>query len=219
MSNIATQRVSAGAKFLDSVQYAWANKIDISKLEMYDGDSCIIGQLYGGYETGLSRLGISSTKAMSYGFEDESYEVTYTALTAAWKAYLTVKPGKYTGKVTGKAITVHDAMRVGDKNYVVYTKDTYPNDPMMTSLNDFLGSYEPENATKDWRVGQILKATTGNLFMYAGEQKVWKLSGIGAYGASYMPIRVAEKDFGKLAKVETVSGHDLVGGMDMNTFK
>lgn len=219
MSDIATQRVSAGAKFLDSVNYDWANKIDISSLEMYDGDSCIVGQLYGDYETGLSRLGISSTEAMSYGFEDESYEVTYTELTAAWKAYLTVKPGKYTGKVTGKAITVHDALRIADKNYVVYTNDTYPNSPIVTILNDFLGSYGPYYAAKDWRVGQILKATTGYLFMYAGEQKVWKLSGIGAYGASYMPIKNAEEGFGKLTKVETASGHDLVGGMDMNTFK
>ena len=170
MSNIAAQRVSAGAKFLDSVHYTWANKVDIAKLAMQDGESCIVGQLYNGYETGLSRLGISSTKAMSYGFEDESYEVTYTALTAAWKAHLTVKPGKYIGKMTSKAITVHDAFRVVDKNYVVYANDTHPNDPIMVSLNDFLGSYEPENAAKDWRVGQILKATTGNLFMYAGEQ-------------------------------------------------
>lgn len=219
MSNIATQRVAAGAKFLDNVHYAWANKIDIPSLEMFDGDSCIIGQLYGGYETGLSKLAIKSERAMTYGFEDQYGETTYDQLTAAWKAYLTVEPGKYTGRSTGKVITVHDAFQIDDKNHVVYTNDTYPNDPIMTSLNDFLNSYEPKSVAKDWRVGQILEATTGNLFVYAGDQRVWRLFNLGAGGASYTHIKDAEATYGELSKVKTASGNDLVGGMNMYTFK
>lgn len=217
MSDIATQRVLAGAKFLDGVHYNWAAKIDISKLEMYDGESCIVGQLYGSYEAGLSKLAITSTKAANYGFEDESYEVTYSQLTAAWKAYLTVKPGTYFGKVTSKKVKVYDAIRCGDRNYVVYTIDSRPDDPIMVGLTDFLASYEAEDAAKEWAVGQILKAkNSGRLFMYAGNKKVWRLTDASSYGSSYLSYVAVENENnnGKLVPMTTSTGRPLVGGIE-----
>lgn len=217
--NLAEQYVASGAKFLDAVEYGWANRINISTLEMYDGQRCILGQLFGGYEKGLKALSISNEEASEYGFEDDADDVSYHDLTKAWKQHLTVKVGDYVGKTTGKTIKVADAFRAGGKNYVVYTTESRPNDPIMATLSDFLGSYEPKADKVNWRVGQIVKSTTGAIFMYAGEQMVWKVSGLGSYGSTLYDVKGAEHDYGKLTKVSTASGHDLVGGMNKDTFQ
>lgn len=46
-------RVYYGAKFLDAVRPNWTDDIDLDRLDLQDGDNCILGQLFDDY----SRVG------------------------------------------------------------------------------------------------------------------------------------------------------------------
>lgn len=219
MSNIATKRVQAGIEFLNGVKYGWQNAIDIQKIEMYDGESCVIGQIYGGYDSGLSKLGLTDSLARSYGFEDDysNEPVTYSDLTSAWKAALTVSPlKKYRGKYSGKDIRVIKAERLDGENYVIYTGLASDDIPSIVDLSSFMASFEVKE--RNWEVGQILSAADGTIFMVAGDGSAWKVSG-NFGGSSYSRYDNIEKKHGDLSVMKTASGHNLVGGMDMYTCK
>jgi hypothetical protein len=49
-------RVQAGAALLDAHDPDWFKKIDVDKLRMSGGCSCILGQLFGSYWRGLETL-------------------------------------------------------------------------------------------------------------------------------------------------------------------
>lgn len=48
--------ISDAAKILDKVKPDWHNKIDISALNMVEGDDCILGQLYHHYIDGMEEI-------------------------------------------------------------------------------------------------------------------------------------------------------------------
>lgn len=58
--------VKKGIALLDSKVEGWRERIDVSKLDMASGDSCIVGQVFGSYGVGLDALGIESGRG--YGF-------------------------------------------------------------------------------------------------------------------------------------------------------
>lgn len=94
-------RVEAGAAYLSVVVGPkWYKRIDLSKLEMADGDCCVVGQLVEGYF--IDRLGLNEPAATIFGFDSgtwrrcsihealdpfdtraESY-IDHDALTTAW---------------------------------------------------------------------------------------------------------------------------------------
>jgi hypothetical protein len=53
--NTIQERVNAGAEFMDEVFPGWANRINVDKLDIIDGDHCVLGQIYGGAETMYSK--------------------------------------------------------------------------------------------------------------------------------------------------------------------
>lgn len=54
----ARQRVARGAAYLDEVDPGWWQRLDATVLELSHGQSCVLGQLHGGFEHGLSRASI-----------------------------------------------------------------------------------------------------------------------------------------------------------------
>jgi hypothetical protein len=65
----ATQRVRGGANLLDYHRPGWEREIDIEHLDMGDTDFCVLGQLYGDYESGCDALGLGrNDERATHGF-------------------------------------------------------------------------------------------------------------------------------------------------------
>lgn len=81
-------KVAAGIKFLDgkaasgALSANWRDKIDLDELSLESCDVCVLGQLFGGYETGKYTLNIDSYDAKAFGFNTD---YSFNELTAAWK--------------------------------------------------------------------------------------------------------------------------------------
>ena len=58
-------RVERGAALLDAEQPGWAPRIDVTTLNMSGGRTCVLGQTYGHYWTGVDALAIQGWR---YGF-------------------------------------------------------------------------------------------------------------------------------------------------------
>src|SRR6266567_1072053 len=63
------EQVERGIALLDEKKHNWREKFVPAALEMSWYTTCILGQVYGGYENGLWFLGISHEQAPAYGFE------------------------------------------------------------------------------------------------------------------------------------------------------
>jgi len=95
----ARQRVARGAAYLDEVDPDWWQRLDAAVLELSHGQSCVLGQLHGGFEHGLSRAAIlnmgsaprASLSPVALGFlcvqgvaaEGQAHD--YALLNAAWQ--------------------------------------------------------------------------------------------------------------------------------------
>jgi hypothetical protein len=79
-------RAAAGAGLLDRIVPFWWRRIKIRPLDISDCRNCLTGQLFGDYDRGLDRLGLSHDEARHYGFEHNEGDVGgYYTLTDAWK--------------------------------------------------------------------------------------------------------------------------------------
>lgn len=78
--------VSAGARLLDQKSPDWRQKISTGNLVMFDGERCVLGQLFGGYGAGLDTLEIDSGKDYGFYITDENGEwlPQWAALRDAW---------------------------------------------------------------------------------------------------------------------------------------
>ena len=70
----ALRDVTRGVKLLDQEVMEWRNHIDLDDLDLDDCDICVLGQLFGDYDSGLERLGLIDT-----GSEDVGYDVKTSA--------------------------------------------------------------------------------------------------------------------------------------------
>ena len=87
--NFYGDQVASGANYLDVVAPEWVSKIDLGSLGMAWPKSCVLGQVFGSYETGLRRLGLDEAYAQGNGFNIGSNGqyiqfVAYPFLKAAW---------------------------------------------------------------------------------------------------------------------------------------
>lgn len=99
----ARQRVARGAAYLDAVDPGWWQRLDAAVLELSCGQSCVLGQLHGGFAHGLSRAAVlnmgsaprASLSPVSLGFlcVQDVAEVwqarDYALLNAAWQDEIT----------------------------------------------------------------------------------------------------------------------------------
>lgn len=75
-------KVAAGIKLLDEREPGWRSKVEADDLNLGSCDVCVLGQVFGSYDLGLSDLGIDTVDAKAYGF-NTSYD--FQDLTDAWK--------------------------------------------------------------------------------------------------------------------------------------
>jgi cell shape-determining protein MreC len=60
--------INEAAKFLDEVKPGWALEINVEKLDMADGNNCILAQLYNrSYISGISALSLSAHNQSAFG--------------------------------------------------------------------------------------------------------------------------------------------------------
>lgn len=100
MTTIA-ERVAAGAAFLDEHEPGWDQRIDLGRLDIAAGCSCILGQLHGDYGVGLSDSGVIDVDVPGYHLPEEAYgfvwigidsEITEIRdLTAEWKRLIAAR--------------------------------------------------------------------------------------------------------------------------------
>ena len=103
----ARARAARGAAFLDDADPGWAVRIDPGRLELADGEACVLGQLHGGYRLGLGRARIlnlssaplASASPVELGFQavrglgEDIEDLDYAFLTRAWRECLEARLG------------------------------------------------------------------------------------------------------------------------------
>lgn len=56
----ADVRARRGAIVLDEQVPGWTNRVDLDRLRMSSVHNCVLGQVFGGYLTGVTALGVSA---------------------------------------------------------------------------------------------------------------------------------------------------------------
>lgn len=75
-------KVAAGIKLLDSKKPGWRSKIVMDELDLGSCDVCVLGQVFGSYDSGKYTLGLDSYDTKDYGFNTD---YSMSELTKAWK--------------------------------------------------------------------------------------------------------------------------------------
>lgn len=92
-------RVAKGAALLDICRPGWAAEVNIQSLQMHTCTCCILGQLYGNYDDGVSSLFPSKRPnvdvLMSCGFVlgGGRFDLDYPELTSLWAAQIRTRVG------------------------------------------------------------------------------------------------------------------------------
>jgi len=89
MAETVTAKVLRGARLLDKKYPGWEKKISLPELDLNSCEVCVLGQLYGIYETGLGQVfedGDRSDgfKRYHYGFSDLGTKDRMRHLTQVW---------------------------------------------------------------------------------------------------------------------------------------
>jgi hypothetical protein len=99
MTLTITERVAAGAAYLDEHHPGWVERIDLSKLNLGECGHCVLGQLFGDFwdapvfgesanpyteEEFQSVFGLARPLGFAAPKGDDS-DASYAALTAEWK--------------------------------------------------------------------------------------------------------------------------------------
>lgn len=79
MEHSIEERVAMGAVVLDECERGWYRRIDIKALWITSTESCILGQVFGGFVRGTQELGIEGDR-----FEEErlGFELTASEYTS-----------------------------------------------------------------------------------------------------------------------------------------
>lgn len=75
-------KVAAGIKLLDSKKPGWRDLIEVDNLSLESCDVCVLGQVFGAYETGKYELDLDNYDTKELGFNTD---YSYSELTQAWK--------------------------------------------------------------------------------------------------------------------------------------
>lgn len=82
--------VDRGIALLDEKKPGWRDEVDVDRLSIINGFDCVLGQLYGGYYTGLKIVAPADWTDdwdVRHGFVGETLEDTLD-LAAIWKQRL-----------------------------------------------------------------------------------------------------------------------------------
>lgn len=95
--SVALKRARAGAAWLDTIRPGWDRRVNLTKLHLDNGSSCVLGQVYGdssgsyyggnGFDRATVLYGLSRGELMERGFVHSAY-VSYEDLDEAWAVVL-----------------------------------------------------------------------------------------------------------------------------------
>lgn len=83
--------VWAGIGYLNVHRPGWRRKIDLDRLNLASGEQCVLGEVYGEFDKGLSTLGLDLGTAEALGFlakknpDGSRDSLDYDKLTAEWR--------------------------------------------------------------------------------------------------------------------------------------
>lgn len=89
--NAYEEAIARGTALLDRERPGWRKRVKPSKLHLADCHTCVLGQVYGSFDSGLSALGLTYFDAEDYGFllpANRDNTGHYGWLTRAWKRVL-----------------------------------------------------------------------------------------------------------------------------------
>lgn len=208
-------KVAAGIKFLDSkaasgkLSANWRGKIDLEELSLGSCDVCVLGQLFGSYESGKHTLSIDSHGAKAFGFNTD---YSFNELTQAWKDALgtnglLVEEGDVYKDSFGYAIKVLQThiITVDNVTTTVYlvqagslTGDVFKaytgNEVTALSKKDFEVTFKTKVEKFVPKKGMFVTATsTGRNFYVCSDEEVRELKD-GAYAVWITDVPKAERD-------------------------
>lgn len=218
MSNeneIFDARVQNGIAKLNAVHGTnWADKIDVTKLDLSDSDTCVLGQVYGAYVDGLRELGLSvyGMDAQNYGFTTiDSGDPSNEKIQAAWLRVLKFEDGTVMEadgwNATWSYLRIHTMCRVNDKTYYVvqpgdlndkgeFCADTHKT-PRIYTASSLLNNYKRHVPAP--KQGSIVKTESGSIYYIGKDKKAWRID-----AAATTWINVAS--LGKTTALNTVMG-------------
>lgn len=225
MSNLAAVRVvAAGAAFLDRQGPPnWRNKINTETLSLASSKHCVLGQIYGYYDTGLIKLGLTDSLSRAYGFvygRDGDDFVSSAQLDEAWKDILK-DVGFTVGQIVQSALCgfakIVAKATVGDT--VIYTlhKGKMEDDAFKeTSKTSGFICRTQEELRTSWKIvpkaeykpGDILLDQEDNFYFFESELRVWRLRADVSYGNTHGTLKYWQES-GKTFKQSKTS----VGGV------
>jgi hypothetical protein len=204
-------KVAAGIKLLDSKKPGWRSKIEADDLNLGSCDVCVLGQVFGSYDSGLADLGLDTYDAKSYGF-NTSYD--FQELTDAWKDALgkngvLVEKGDIYKDNYGYAVKVVQTLiiTVDNKTITAYLvqsgsvsqgADTFKaysaTEVTLLQKADFETTYKTKVEKFTPKKGMFVTATsTGRNFYVCSDDEVRELKD-GAYATWITDIPAAERN-------------------------
>ena len=98
MQKVLSGRVARGVALLNSKVPDWRDSVNPDTLNLSNGFSCVLAQLFGSYEIGLKKLNLTAAQGRDHGFEVGSIHrllplihgsgKMYEVLTAWWSREL-----------------------------------------------------------------------------------------------------------------------------------
>lgn len=168
----------AAAEWLDSlagrlpeITPSWRDKIDTDTLSMMSVRTCIIGQLFGHYDTGVTKLKSVDRE----GFR--AHNTAFASYGASWK--LIIKAPRISEEIEwmriGRPIVLREVKNVTllGKPHVACAGSS----ATLLTLEGFLRYYAPK-ITQGFKKGDILKSTDGRNFMYETDNRVISLGSL-----------------------------------------
>lgn len=184
----ADKRVKAGADLLDrEVGVTWRDKIDVSTLNMTSSYSCVLGQLYGHYPTGLDKLSLSDdVTAYSHGFNSTYDEDPGNAVTkAAWMRILTAEVGAIfkgsSWNCAYEALQILKMLRIDGESHFVVRPGTIENGLFVASRYLEVQVYRASAIFRIYKrytpvpVGRIVKFNDGSIYYVNKEARAWRI--------------------------------------------
>ncbi len=89
MSTFYEEDVLRGVALLDAEVPRWRERVKPKRLHLVNCKECVLGQVFGDFESGFNALGLTWYDAESYGFVLDSGDPhRYGWLTRAWRKVL-----------------------------------------------------------------------------------------------------------------------------------
>jgi hypothetical protein len=202
-------KVAAGIKLLDSKKPGWRSKIVMDELDLASCDVCVLGQVFGSYDSGKYTLGLDSYDTKDYGFNTD---YSMSELTKAWKDALgknnvLVEKGEVYKDKYGYAVKVlaTHIVSIGNDTVTAYIVDagqvpngtssfsSYKGQPSVLRKVDFEQTYTTKVEKFTPKKGMFLQGASGKAYYMCTDDEIREVKD-GAYATWLSDMSTAERN-------------------------